>query len=235
MISIAICDDEIYMLKDLNEKVTAYMEKKGLTYYVELFESAEKLIFQNAKFDIIFLDIQMDRMNGMQAAEKLRLYDDNCYIIFVTVLKEFVFEAFEVNAANYLLKPLSDQKLMNTLDKIVKQLENREGQYLTIHKGQSSWKINIEDIFYCEVIKRIIYIHQQGSVMDYYETIECLEKNLPSNFFRCHRSYIINLHHVKGYQNNYVIMKNADSIPVSRLRQQDFSDAILEYMKKLGR
>ncbi len=235
MISIAICDDETYMLQELKEKVTAYMEEKGLIYHIEIFESAEKLLFKKSKFDIIFLDIQMNRMSGMQAAQELRLYDDSCCIIFVTVLKELVFEAFEVNAANYLLKPLSDRKLAHTLDRVVKQLEDGEGSYLTIHKAQSFWQVRIDDILYCEVIKRIIYIHQKDSVINYYEKIECLEKNLPSKFFRCHRSYIINLQHVKGYQNNCAIMKNGDSIPVSRLRQQDFSDAMLDYLKKTGR
>ncbi|SNS92537.1 two component transcriptional regulator, LytTR family [Anaerovirgula multivorans] len=235
MISIAICDDEDYMLNELQQKISTYMDTNELLYSIQLFNSSESLLYKKSHFDIIFLDIQMDRVNGMEAAKQIRKKDEKCFIIFITVLKEMVFEAFEVGASNYLIKPLADDKLSRTLDRIIKQLSDAECQYIIIHKGQAYWQIKISDIYYCEVIKRKIYIHLKNEIMDYYDSIESLEKTLPTNFFRCHRSYLINLNYVKGYENSNAILANGSSIPVSRLRQQDFSQAILKYMKNRGK
>ena len=123
LISIAICDDESYMLNHLKENIELYMKQKNLLYNIELFNKVEDLLCNHEKFNIVFLDIQMEEINGMQAARKLRSYGNECFIIFVTVLNEFVFDAFEVDAINYLIKPLSNEKLYKTLDKIVTKLE----------------------------------------------------------------------------------------------------------------
>lgn len=200
LISIAICDDESYMLNHLKENIELYMKQKNLLYNIELFNKVENLLCNHEKFNIVFLDIQMEEINGMQAARKLRSYGNECFIIFVTVLNEFVFDAFEVDAINYLIKPLSNEKLYKTLDKIVTKLDDNESNYITIQKGYSYWKLKLADILYCEVIKRKIYVHLKKETVDYYETIENLERSLPTNFFRCHRSYIINLQYVYGYE-----------------------------------
>ncbi|MCC0644940.1 MULTISPECIES: LytR/AlgR family response regulator transcription factor [unclassified Clostridioides] len=235
MISIAICDDESYMLNDLKENIELYMNRNNLLYNIELFDKAETLLYNHEVFDIIFLDIQMEGINGMQAAKKLRSCDNDCFIIFVTVLKEFVYDAFEVDAINYLIKPLSNEKLAKTMDRIIIKLESNEKNYITIQKGHSYWRLKIADILYCEIIKRKIYIHLKKEIIDYYETIDSLERSLPINFFRCHRSYIINLQSVYSYENGNVVMENGDMIPVSRLRQQEFSEAMLKNMKNRRR
>ncbi|HAU5036067.1 TPA: LytTR family transcriptional regulator, partial [Clostridioides difficile] len=90
-------------------------------------------------------------------------------------------------------------------------------------------------ILYCEVIKRKIYVHLKKETIDYYETIENLERSLPTNFFRCHRSYIINLKYVYGYESGNAVMESGDRIPISRLRQQIFSKVMLEFMKNRRR
>ncbi|MDX5634873.1 LytTR family DNA-binding domain-containing protein, partial [Clostridioides difficile] len=183
--------DEYYILNNLKENIELYMKQKKLLYNIYLFNKVEDLLCNHEKFNIVFLDIQMEEINGMQAARKLRSYGNECFIIFVTVLNEFVFDAFEVDAINYLIKPLSNEKLYKTLDKIVTKLDDNESNYITIQKGYSYWKLKLADILYCEVIKRKIYVHLKKETVDYYETIENLERSLPTNFFRCHRSYII--------------------------------------------
>lgn len=104
LISIAICDDESYMLNHLKENIELYMKQNNLSYNIELFDKAEDLLCNHEQFNIVFLDIQMEDINGMQTARELRVYGNDCFIIFVTVLNEFVFDAFEVDAINYLIK-----------------------------------------------------------------------------------------------------------------------------------
>lgn len=235
LISIAICDDELYMLNHLKENIQSYMKQNNLSYNIDIFDKAEDLLCNHEKFSIIFLDIQMKDINGIQIARKLRACGNDCFIVFVTVLNEFVYDAFEVDAINYLIKPLSNEKLYKTLDRIVMKLENNENNYITVQKGYSYWRLKISDILYCEVIKRKIYVHLKKETIDYYGTIDNLERSLPTNFFRCHRSYIINLQSVYGYENGNAVIENGDRIPVSRLRQHVFSEVMLEFMKNRRR
>ena len=103
-----------------------------------------------------------------------------------------------------------------------------------MQKGYESRIIQKEDIVFCEIIDRKIYLNlASGEVVDYYERIENLETKLDSRFFRCHRSFLINLGHLRGYKNGTAYMDNGREIPVSRLRGKEFSSVILEYMKDM--
>lgn len=234
MTSIAICDDERYMLSLLEGKISAYMDKNKIDYKIWKFERAEELLACPQTFDLVFLDIQMGQVNGMEAAKKLREKGNNCFLVFVSVLQEYALAAFEVEAANYLLKPVDDAKLSRTLDRIFQRIEIDEKQYLTVQQGHVLKIVKLSDILYCEVVKRKIHIHTKYGIIDYYCKMEDLEKVLPEPFFKCHRSYLVNLQYVCKYQAGYAGLENGESVPVSRLRQQDFSLAMLSYMRAKG-
>lgn len=234
MTAIAICDDEQYMLSLLAEKISAYMDKTKIEYKIWRFERAEALLASPQTFDLVFLDIQMGAINGIEAAKQLRAKGNNCFLVFVSVLQEYALAAFEVEAANYLLKPVDDGKLYHTLDRIFQRIEIDEKQYLTVKQGQMLKMVKLTDIFYCEVVKRKIYIHTKYGVVDYYCKMEDLEKALTESFFKCHRSYLVNLQYVCKYEAGYVGLENGESISVSRLRQPDFSLAMLSYMRAKG-
>lgn len=132
LILIVICDDEFYMLNYLKENIELYMKQKNLLYNIEFFNKVEDLLCNYEKFNIVFLDIQMEEINGMQVVRKLRLYGNECFIIFVIVLNEFVFDVFEVDVINYLIKFLFNEKLYKILDKIVIKFEDNESNYIII-------------------------------------------------------------------------------------------------------
>lgn len=234
MFAIAICDDNRQSLLALKAAVCAYMKKNACPYEIKLFPSAKILLDEWQAFDIVFLDIQMEGINGMQAARTIRGKDRHCAIIFVTVLPELVFDAFEVAADNYLVKPLSVEKLTRTLDRILQRREADSARYLMVQKNNALWRVKFDDILYCEVIKRVIYLRCLDGNMDYYETIEHLAKLLPPSFFRCHRSYLVNLKFVQGYKGHCIKMQNSDVVPLSRLRRADFLQAMLHYMEGSG-
>jgi DNA-binding LytR/AlgR family response regulator len=173
----------------------------------------------------------MEGIDGMSAAKKLRENDQDCFFIFVTAFSDYVFEAFEVRATNYLIKPVATEKLYDTLQRIFRYMEQSEKQYLTVQQGQWRMVVKLADIFYCEVIRRKVYIHTKSKVIDYYDKIEDLANHLPENFFRCHRSYLINLQYVCAYENGAVELENGETVPMARQRQQEFSEAMLSYMK----
>jgi DNA-binding LytR/AlgR family response regulator len=231
MIVIAVCDDEEQLLSQLVESIEAYMDRTKLEYKIYQFSNAQGLLDSLLQFDIVFLDIQMEGIDGMSAAKKLRENDQDCFFIFVTAFSDYVFEAFEVRATNYLIKPVATEKLYDTLQRIFRYMEQSEKQYLTVQQGQWRMVVKLADIFYCEVIRRKVYIHTKSKVIDYYDKIEDLANHLPENFFRCHRSYLINLQYVCAYENGAVELENGETVPMARQRQQEFSEAMLSYMK----
>jgi DNA-binding LytR/AlgR family response regulator len=177
----------------------------------------------------------MDYINGMETARKLRNRKFKGFIIFITILKEMVFQSFEVQAYDYLLKPITEKQFDKTMERLFTSIQNANEANLLIQKGHESRIISFEDIVYCEIIDRKVYLHLSSSeILDFYDRIENLEKKLDNNFFRCHRSFLINLKHLKSYKNGIAYMENGQEIPVSRLRSKTFSNVILQYMKSIS-
>ncbi len=182
--------------------------------------------------DILFLDIQMEGMDGMETARKLRSRNFKGYLIFVTVLEEMVFQSFEVQAYDYLVKPVEEKRFAKTMERLFASMQNVSEEKLLVQKGYERSIISFEEIVFAEVIDRKVYLHLVSSeVVDFYDKIENLEERLDSRFFRCHRSFLINLKYLKSYKNGVAYMENGKEIPISRLRSKAFSEVILQYMK----
>lgn len=234
MIKFAICDDEPFMIQEMSNHLSRYMEEKHLTSYsIKDFSNGYSLLESECDFDLIFLDIQMDQPDGMETARILRKRNTHSLLVFVTVLKECVFDAFEVEAYDYLIKPLDSGRFSRTMDRAVKVLEERTAKSIIIRRGTSCEVVLLEGIVYCEVQGRKIYIHQNdGKIIDYYEKLDDFEKRMDGRFFRCHRSYLVNLQYVRGCHAGQVILPQGGEIPVSRLRERELSQALLRYMKE---
>ncbi|MEY8392784.1 LytTR family DNA-binding domain-containing protein [Lachnospiraceae bacterium 45-W7] len=113
-------------------------------------------------------------------------------------------------------------------------MQNASEDSLFVQKGYESRIIRKNEIVFCEIIDRKIYLNlASDEVIDYYERIENLEAKLEGYFFRCHRIYLVNLKHLKGYKNGAAYMDNGREIPVSRLRSKEFSSVVLQYMKNI--
>ena len=145
---------------------------------IQQFSSGTELLQYNKTIDILFLDIQMDYINGMETARKLRNRKFKGFIIFITILKEMVFQSFEVQAYDYLLKPITEKQFDKTMERLFTSIQNANEANLLIQKGHESRIISFEDIVYCEIIDRKVYLHLSSSeILDFYDRIENLEKN----------------------------------------------------------
>ncbi len=234
MIQIAICDDEKYMSDHIRMMASNFFRKKKRKISFQIFSSGEELLGYDGKIDILFLDIQMKGIDGMETARKLRADRFQGILIFITVLKEMVFQSFEVQAYDYLVKPVGERQFEKTMERCLAAVRNAGEDSLLVQKGHESRIIRKDEIVFCESIDRKIYLNLvSDEVIDYYERIENLEMKLDDCFFRCHRSYLINLKHLKGYRKGIAYMDNGGEIPVSRLRSREFSSAVLQYMKSL--
>ena len=234
MIHIAICDDEKYMSDHIRAMASDFFRKKNSEIRLRTFLSGEDLLNYDGQIDILFLDIQMDGMDGLETARKLRAGKFRGFLIFITVLKEMVFQSFEVQAYDYLVKPVDEKQFEKTMERLFASMQNVGEDSLLVQQGYERRIVPKDEIVFCEVIDRKIYLNlASGEVVDYYERIENLETKLDSYFFRCHRSYLINLKHLKGYKNGTAYMDNNKEVPVSRLRSKEFSGVVLQYMKNI--
>ena len=236
MINIAVCDDEKCMSEKIEKLAEDFFKRKNTDISVVEYSSGEELLKSNERSDILFLDIGMRGMDGIETARELRAQGYKGFLIFITVLKEMVFQSFEVQPFDYLVKPVKEEHFEKTMERLFLFMQDRlspEKVSLLVQKGCESSIISFQDIICCEIIDRKVYLYLvSGEVTSYYEKIENLEKKLDGRFFRCHRSYLINLNHLKSYRNNTAYMADGKEIPVSRLRSKEFSKVILQYMRE---
>lgn len=232
MINIAICDDEPGMVNELETRTKSFFAETETD--ISKFYDGTSLLKSCADidYDVIFLDIKMKAPDGMETARRLRDQSFSGYLIFVTILEDYVFDAFEVSAYDYLVKPVENDKFLRTMDRLQKRLDS---SFLTIQKESESRLLALDEIVYCEVLNRKIYIHTiSGEIVDYYDKIESLEMKLKRSsrsFFRCHRSFLINLEHLTGFGKDSAHMYGGAEVPVSRLRREEFEAAVINYLK----
>lgn len=233
MINIGICDDELFMRKELTEMVSGFFRNENMEVTIMKFSNGNSLLQYSKQLDIIFLDIQMQDLNGMETAKTLRSQNYKGFLIFVTVMEELVFHAFEVRAFDYLIKPVEHYRFTHTMKRLLSDMQNCVDTNLLVRRGNECRIIPFDDIVYCEIINRKIFLHLgRQEVIDYYDKIQNLEKKLDGRFFKCHRSYLVNLKCLKGYKNGLAYLNTGETIPVSRLRNEEFSNVILQYMKE---
>ncbi len=224
------------MVQEIADHLSRYMEEKHITSYcASSFSNGRSLLESDCDFDLIFLDIQMEQPDGMETAKMLRQREKHSLLVFVTVLKECVFDAFEVEAYDYLVKPLDGDHFRRTMDRAIKAVEQRTTKSIIVRRGTSCEVVPLDQIVYCEVQGRKIYIHQSnGKIIGHYEKLGDFERRVDGRFFRCHRSYLVNLECVRGSHAGQVTLSSGEQIPVSRLREQELTQALLRHMKERG-
>lgn len=228
MIIVAICEDERYILEELRKKVEKYINRKSLDASIKTFMSGEELLKAKKKFDIILLDLMLPGIDGLEVARQISY---RSRIIFVTSYREYAVEAFDANAVHYLVKPVTEERLFSALDRAVNQTEQVDNQSLTLIKSGKTQVIFIRDILYCEVFNHQVRIHTVHGTYDYFGTLDMLETKLDERFFRCHRSFVVNMSCVAGQEKGVAILTNGEKIFISRRKQTDFIQRLLNFLK----
>ncbi len=230
---IAICDDCINEYNVLLEYINEWGNKIDSAITVEYFSSAEEFLFywpEEKSFDLIFLDIEMKSISGMELAKEIRKIDDNLIIVFVTGYKNYVFDGYTVRALNYILKPISKNKCFEVLDFVLKEIScNNENKYYVLKNYKNSRKIKLDDIKYMIMFSHYIDIVTEDEVIKYKTKIGDIAKELPyPTFIRCHRSYIVNLNYVETILPDKLILTDGLSIPISKKKWKDVNEAFIE-------
>lgn len=222
---IGICDDDINQIEELKMMINEYGNHQVFTYH-----SSEELFFvhsnQNIPFDCLFLDIQMLEMNGIDCAKKIREFDDNIQIIFLTSIADFVYKGYEVNALRYILKPISKQKL-NDILKLVESKIKVSQQSIYVNKE----KIIIDDIIYVESIGHYCEIVTINNILTVKITFKELLVMLENNLIQIHRSYLVNFKYVNSIKKCNCYLVNNKTLPISRSFNKIANQKFIDYIK----
>ena len=230
---IAICDDEEKVREILLRKVGAAFPEDT----IDTFSSGEELLKASEVPDILLLDIKMPGISGMEVAKALRERADKTVIIFITGEEQYVFDSFDVQAFHYLVKPFSDQKLGEVLNKakelITKEKRQPEKKYVMVNSGGSHIRICLSDVIYAEVFNSKVIVHTTDSDIEYYGRLTELEKLAGEDFFRTHRAYLVHLKFVKKYDATNVYLKKGQAL-VSKQNYPKLVQKVLDYNRREG-
>lgn len=235
MLSIAICDDEIMERSRMAQQIRKILSEKKTACSIREFASGRALLKNAEDFDIIFLDILMNDLDGMDTARKLRDKEYEGILVFVSSSREYLLEAYDVEAYYYFIKPVDEKKMQNLLERIIRKTEKSSRDFIVVNKERQCQKLLLDHVYYFEIRGRTIEAHTKERIFIYYEQIGNLEKNLQGKgFCRCHKSYLVNLRYVNSYTRQELILDSGEKIMIARRRYEQVCKEILDYMRRHG-
>lgn len=226
---IAVCDDSPIFLNKTKTYIETWSANTGHAVQIFTYDNGDALIeaHKDCHMDIIFLDIIMPLLNGMDTARELRQHDRAVQIIFLTSSPEFALESYEVRAQGYILKPVSQEKLTKELNELAIQYDE-EPKHLILKTAFGYQKQYFHDIEYIEAQnKRVLFHLSSGQILEISETLNHFEQQLlnTDGFFKCHRSYLVYLPNVNHFNNNEVTTRSGQTIPIARGYGKAFKEA----------
>lgn len=235
--NIAICDDE----EKVRKQIASLIKKQESDVKISSFAKGLDMLSDRKFFDICFLDIEMGDISGIELAKKIRKEQEDSgkrsIIIFVTGFREYMEDAFDVNAFHYLVKPIKEKKFAEVFQRAVKEVvsvDERREKYIIVKDGESKRKLLLREIQYIESSDRKVVFHMDDGQTETYARMYDLENELGDLFFRTHRCYIVNLEKVTAYSANSIQVLNGDSIMLAEKKYTDFVKTYLRYAKNGG-
>lgn len=235
MYNIAICDDEEIFSSYLHEKLKALLPSYVSEFRIDIYESPSELInaliSKSKTYNILFLDIIMEGINGITLAKQIRSLGMNSHIVFVTCSKDYAFSSFEVTPVHYLLKPPNNDSLAEALDRIFEQDKVEDVVIVRSHK-QSQNVVVVKEIAYIEIFRTDMNIHLiSGNVIHAIGSLrEISEQINSSSFYRCQRSYLVNLQYVFSVKRYYFLLKNSCKVPIAKNRYKEAVEKTTEFL-----
>lgn len=233
---IAVVDDE----KAIREHICGLVEEQQPESRIEAYATGEELLASGKRFDIVFLDIQMEGMNGIEAARSLREKNANLgvgdtVLVFVTGIRDYVFDAFDLYAFQYLLKPIDEDKFAEVLERAVREAAKKKERRVLFIKSRNL-TLDQSEILYIESRAKKVEIHTKGAVqaIEIYAAMDELEGQLGENFYRCHRAYIVNMDCITEYDGESITLTGGDRVYLTKKKYGEFVKAYMWYLQNGG-
>jgi DNA-binding LytR/AlgR family response regulator len=235
LLQIAICDDNIVELANMAMLLSQYRTEKHLNCEYAVFPNGFDLVSaleKGKRFDIYCLDIIMPGFTGIEVSKEIRRFDKNAPILFFTSSTEFALESYSVKAINYVLKPISKDKLFITFDEVLEQIKVEDDNAIIVKSIEGIQKILISNLVFAEVIGRSVLYHMlSGKVIECMESFSVVCDNLLKYacFIKPHRSFIVNMQYVDTIENNQMTLQTLSTIPIAQGKAKEIKQRYLSY------
>ncbi len=229
--NIAIVDDEQQSIDSLRQCLDLYANEFGVDFNIELFtDGADFLSGYKSGYDVVFMDVDMPKLNGLLTAKSLRGFDDDVVLVFITNLAKYAIKGYEVNARDYILKPLNYSAFKMKIKRILASVKIRQDKNILLSNNGTTVKVDESSIYYIEISNHNIIYHTVKGDFSSYGTMKLVEKNLSkSQFFRCNSGYLVNLEHISKVIGNEVVISNGDRLVISRARKKEFLEHVHKF------
>ena len=235
---IAVCDDD----RAAREHIISLIREQAPDAEITAFANAEEMLSSQEDFHISFLDMEMGKISGLDAARQIRREQEKkgaakSIIIFVTGYDKYMNDAFDVSAFHYLLKPINEEKLRAILDRALKELSSayeRTNRYILIKSRGIQQRVYLKDIYYIESANKKVIIHTAKGTPECYGKMEELEQMAGAGFYRCHRCYLVNMEKIASYSANTIRITNGETLILAQKKYSDFVKHYMKYAKEGG-
>lgn len=233
MWKVILCDDEPAMCRNIRAHLDRFSQECGIELEIREYHSGQELLDRlTSDVDLILLDIQMEPVSGMEAARRIRERDPDVCIIFITTMVQYAMEGYMVHAFGFLQKPVRYAQLRLQLLDAVRHLKTRQRELVTLKIDGQPQQLDLGKILYFEVYAHDIHVVSADSTSTYYGTLAEMEKALSSQgFFRCHKSYLVNLRRIRRIAPASVFLDDSHEIPLSKYRRKELLEA---FAKRVG-
>lgn len=231
MIRIAVVEDDEDYIAVIKKYIVRYMKEKGDTISVDVFRDGNQIVFDyQPVYDIILMDIEMPKMDGISAAEKIRELDKDVIIIFITNMAQYALKGYQVRARSYILKPVNYYSLALELQEAIATISRKVDDTILLKDDDVLKKISVNDIYYLESQQHYIIVHTKSGNIRIRESMKNMERRLEKSYFqRCNVSYLVNLAHVSSIDRDIVVV-GGERIPMSRQKSKSFVSALTDYI-----
>lgn len=239
MVRIAIVEDDNHCAQDILKYLERYQQENQIQIETTRFENGLVFIdYDGPCFDIVFMDIRMPIMNGMEAARKLRMAGNDCPLIFLTSMAQYALEGYQVDAMDFMVKPVGYFNFSLKLRKALQRLDARQMNVakLKIQTKDGFCLVNIASLCFVEVQQHDLILCSTGESLTIRSSLKSMEERLsPYGFARCSNSYLVNLNHVTGISKGEVLLKHnaagIQSLKMSRRCKAGFETALTSYLR----
>ena len=231
MAKIAVVEDNDAVRAELCGFIAQYAQESGSQLDVTPFSDGTQVVEPyRPGFDIIFLDIEMPTLGGMPTAERIRLLDPDVVLIFVTNMAQYAVRGYEVDALDFVLKPVNYYQFSTKLARALQRIQRRRGGQITLQTPGGTQQLDTDDILYLETRDRLLHYHTADKVWSVRGSLLKSEKELaPYHFARCNQCYLVNLRHVKGVQDD-LVQVGEERLEISRRQRAAFLAAVASYV-----
>ncbi|MBE5932586.1 MAG: response regulator transcription factor [Lachnospiraceae bacterium] len=242
MIKVCVCDDDVTIVDRINSVIDDLSKSNNIKTKVDVFYDGKTLIQNleknNSYYDVLFLDIEMNDMDGIETARQLRLRDEQVYIIYVTSHENYAIETFSVRPYQFVLKPFDDKVIEKYFMDVYEKILSCDESYGFKHKG-TYYKILLKDVKYFESKNRSIVIHMvDGTTYEYYDILDKLEKKLSMfkmDFLRIHKSMLVNTRYITKKRYDQIELMDGEKLMISQLKRKEINEYYIKNAEEMMR